>query len=35
MILFDQNLNLLLRRNHQKITYEHWVYESVDGKSLS
>ena len=29
MILFDQ------MRSHQKITYEHCVYESVNNKSLS
>ena len=34
MVLFDLNLNFLLRRDHQKISYKHSVYESVGDKNL-
>ena len=32
---FHRNFNSILRRDHQKISYERRAYESVDGKSLS
>ena len=32
---FHQNFNSILRRDHQKISYERRAYESVDEKSLS
>ena len=32
---FDRNFNSILRRDHQKISYERRNYESVDEKSLS
>ena len=33
--IFDKKFNFLLRRDHQKISYECRVYESVEDKSLS
>ena len=32
---FQWNFNSILRRDHQKNSYEHRAYESVDEKSLS
>ena len=32
---FHQNFNSILRRDHQKNSYERRAYESVDEKSLS
>ena len=32
---FYWNFNSILRRDNQKISYEHRAYESVDEKSLS
>ena len=32
---FHRNFNSILRRYHQKISYERRAYESVDEKSLS
>ena len=32
---FSQNFDFNLRGDHQKISYEHRNYESVDEKSLS
>ena len=35
MVPFRRNLNSILRRDHQKVSYERRGYESVDEKSLS
>ena len=35
MVPFHRNFNSILRRNHQKNSYERRAYESVDEKSLS
>ena len=32
---FHRNFNSILRRDHQKFSYERRAYESVDEKSLS
>ena len=32
---FDRNINCILRRDHEKISYERRANESVDEKSLS
>ena len=32
---FPENFNSILRRDHQKISYERRAYESVDEKNLS
>ena len=34
-VSFHRNFNSILRRDHQKISYERRAYESVDEKSLS
>ena len=34
MVLSDQNFNFLLRKDHQKMSYERRVYESVDDLGL-
>ena len=33
-VLFHRNFDSILRRDHQKISYERRAYESVDEKSL-
>ena len=35
MFPFHRNFSFILRRDHQNISYERRVYESVDEKSLS
>ena len=35
MTTFTKNFDFILRRDHQKISYERGAYESVDEKSLS
>ena len=35
MASLSKNFNFNLRRDHQKISYEHRNYESVDEKSLA
>ena len=32
--MFEQNFDFKIRNDHQKISYEHRVYESVDVRSL-
>ena len=34
-VLFHRNFNSILRRDHEKMSYERRTYESVDEKSLS
>ena len=35
MVVFDPNFNFLLKRDHQKISYERRDYESVHDESFS
>ena len=35
LVQFDQNFDFKIRRDYEKISYEHRAYESVDDRSLS